>query len=206
MSVLIASEVMLWIAVIALGAICIALARQVGVLHERIAPAGALMLRQDAVAVGRAAPSVVVETLSGAVVTAGRPSPGRSQLLFFLAPDCPICKSLLPALKTAAQAERGWLDVILASDGAPADHSAYVSANRLETFPYALSEPLGRAYGVGKLPHGVLVDETGAIAAMGLINSREHLESLFEAKERRVASLQEFLTRRAAGGSLEPSS
>ena len=34
------------------------------------------------------------------------------------------------------------------------------------------------------------------IASLGLVNSREHLESLFEAKERGVASMQDFLARR----------
>ena len=46
MSFVIASQVALWLAVLVLGVICIALARQVGVLHQRIAPAGALSLRQ----------------------------------------------------------------------------------------------------------------------------------------------------------------
>ena len=37
------------------------------------------------------------------------------------------------------------------------------------------------------------------LASLGLINSREHLESLFEAKERGVASIQDFLARRNGG-------
>jgi len=36
-------------------------------------------------------------------------------------------------------------------------------------------------------------DEEGKVRAKGLVNTREHLESLFEAKERGVASLQEFV-------------
>ena len=54
----------------------------------------------------------------------------------------------------------------------------------------------GRAFGVAKLPYAVLLDENGKVASLGLINSREHLESLFEAKERGVASIQDFLARR----------
>ncbi len=194
----VASQLVLWIAVIVLAAVCVALARQVGVLHERIAPAGALMLPQQIVAVGEPAPRFTLTSLAGATVEVGGAPGGRSQLLFFLAPDCPICKSLLPALKTSAQSERGWLDVVLASDGAGEDHRAFVRASGLEAFDYVVSEPLGRGFGVSKLPHGVLIDEQGRIAAMGLINSREHLESLFEAKERGVATLQDFLTHRAA--------
>jgi hypothetical protein len=31
---------------------------------------------------------------------------------------------------------------------------------------------------------------------MGIINSREHLESLFEAKERKVASIQDYMNKK----------
>jgi len=200
MAFLIASQIALWIAVILLGSLCLALARQVGVLHERIAPAGALMLAQQAVRVGRPAPRLELASLTGAAVTIGGERGDRSQLLFFLAPDCPICKSLLPALRTCAQAERGWLDVVLASDGPGEDHASFVRAHHLENFDYVVSEALGRGFGVAKLPYATLIDEQGRIASMGLINSREHLESLFEAKERGVATLQEFLIERSAAG------
>ena len=33
---------------------------------------------------------------------------------------------------------------------------------------------------------------------MGIINSREHLESLFEAKERKVASIQDYMSKKQA--------
>jgi hypothetical protein len=46
------------------------------------------------------------------------------------------------------------------------------------------------------LPYAVLLDEEGRVASLGLINSREHLESLFEAKEHGVASIQDYLARR----------
>ena len=48
-------------------------------------------------------------------------------------------------------------------------------------------------YRVGKLPYAVLIDETGVIRAKGLINTREHLESLIQAKEMGIASIQEYL-------------
>jgi hypothetical protein len=38
----------------------------------------------------------------------------------------------------------------------------------------------------------VLIDAAGAIRAQGLVSSREHIESLFEARERGVGSLQEL--------------
>jgi methylamine dehydrogenase accessory protein MauD len=55
------------------------------------------------------------------------------------------------------------------------------------------SAPLGMAFQVDRLPFAAIIDEQGVLRARGLINSREHLESLFEAKRRGVASLQDFL-------------
>jgi len=198
MAFLIASQIVSWIGMIVLGVVCIALARQIGVLHERIAPAGALMLADRALRVGEPAPILALTSMGGAPVQIGGARGGRSQLIFFLAPDCPVCKSLLPVLRSSAGAERDWLDVILASDGEGGEHAAFVRREGLEGFPYVLSEQLGRRFGVSKLPHAALVDETGRLAAMGLVNTREHLESLFEAKERGVRSLQDFLDRGAA--------
>ena len=197
MTILIVSQILSWAAVIALGIICLALARQIGVLHERVAPAGALAINQKLRA-GDRAPELTAETLKGELFTVGGQRNGRSQLLFFVAPDCPVCKSLLPALKTATTTERGWIDVVLLSDGEGPQHAAYVRDHGLTDFPYIVSELIGRSYGVGKLPYGIVVDEQGRIASMGLINSREHLDSLFEAKERGVASIQDYLARRAS--------
>ena len=56
-----------------------------------------------------------------------------------------------------------------------------------------VSAPLGVTYEVAKLPYAVLIDGAGILRAKGLVNTREHLDSLFEAKERGVASIQDFL-------------
>lgn len=198
---LIASQILLGAVVLALAVVCFALARQIGVLHERIAPAGALSVNRR-LSVGDTAPPLSLTAIDGRAVVVG--DKAASQLYFFLSPDCPVCKTLLPIVRSIASAERDWLKVILASDGGEADkHREFQSREKLDEFPYVLSEPLGRSFGVGKLPYAVLVDDDGKIASMGLVNSREHLESLFEAKERGVASLQEFAARRAPGGNHE---
>ena len=43
-------------------------------------------------------------------------------------------------------------------------------------------------------PFAALLDERGVLRARGLVNSREHLESLFEARRIGVASLQEYFS------------
>ena len=111
-------------------------------------------------------------------------------------PDCAICESLLPAVRSAQGAERAWLDIVLASDGDAERQLQFVKDKGLGRFPYVLSEQLGRSFGVAKLPYAVLIDEAGKLSATGLVNTREHLESLFVAKERGVASIQQFLGQR----------
>ena len=56
-----------------------------------------------------------------------------------------------------------------------------------------MSELLGKNFGIAKLPYAVLIDQHGKIASMGIINSREHIDSLFEAKEHQVASIQDYM-------------
>ena len=197
MSFLIASQIALWVAVLALGVVCMALARQIGVLHQRIAPAGALALRQP-LAVGEPVPEMSLTALDGAAVRIGGARGGRSQLVLFVSPDCAICESLLPAVRSAQGAERAWLDIVLASDGDAERQLQFVKDKGLGKFPYVLSEQLGRSFGVAKLPYAVLIDEAGKLSATGLVNTREHLESLFVAKERGVASIQQFLGQRDA--------
>src|SRR5690606_35253425 len=124
----------------------------------------------------------------------------RSQLLFFLSPTCPVCKKLLPILKSIAVAESAWLNIVFASDGEPEEHAAFRRRAALTDFPYVLSADLGMAFRVGKLPYAVLLDEAGRVRAKGLVNSREQLESLFTAKEMNVASVQEFVTGQAGAG------
>ncbi len=190
---LIISNILLWVVIVIMGVMLFALVRQIGVLYERVAPAGALMINQT-LKVGGEAPSLDLQDINGGLLTIGGvPENGKSKLLFFVSPTCPVCKTLLPVVKSADKSEKDWLEVILASDGENNDHRGYIKAHQLEKFTYISSEILGRSYGVSKLPYAVLIDEQGKIASMGIINSREHLESLFESKERGVASIQDYI-------------
>lgn len=190
---LIVSNVLLWVLVLALAAVVLALVRQIGILHERIAPAGALLLKRG-LQVGHPVPLMTLTDLSGRGVTIGAPSDaGRCTLLVFLSPSCPICKALLPVLKSSRAGESDWLELVLASDGIVDEHRRFVAENGLREIPYVLSAELGMSFQVERLPFAAIIDERGVLRARGLINSREHLESLFEAKRLGVASLQEYL-------------
>lgn len=192
MTALLLSNLVLWVLVIALSLVVLALVRQIGVLHERISPVGALMLRQG-LQVGESAPVTEVATLDGTRLSiGGARADGKSTLLLFVSPTCPICKALLPVLRSSRSAESDWLDIVLASDGDEPEHRQFVLSNDLQAFPYVVSTALGLAFQVGRLPFAAVIDGRGFLRARGLVNSREHLESLFEAKRRGFASLQKY--------------
>lgn len=197
--VLVVSQVVLLVIVVALALVVFALARQIGVLYERVAPFGALMTA-GAVDIGEAAPSLEVHTLDGGMIEVGGPrDSGRDQLLLFVAPTCPMCKKLLTVAKSFARGERD-LDIVLVGDGDRNAQQAFVAEHKLENFPYVISPQLGMTFQVGKLPFAALIDSDGVVRAKGLVNSREHLESLLVAKETGYASIQDYLVAERGAG------
>ena len=179
MEALIISNVVLWIIVILLALVILALMRQIGVLHERVFPAGALMTAAGP-KVGEPAPVTVLPSLAGSDLRIGGESP-RS--------------TLLPIVRSVLQSESA--QIVLASDADSQterdEHRRFARENGLPADRYVLSRSLGLTFLVDKLPFAVLIDAHGVLRAKGLVNSREHLESLFEAHARGVASLQDYL-------------
>jgi methylamine dehydrogenase accessory protein MauD len=192
------SQVVLWLAVLALGAAVFALARQIGVLHERVAPLGALMTDRAADVGDKAHRFELTDIAGHKVQVGGERAGGKSQLLLFVSPACPMCKKLLPVARSFVRSEQRTLELVLVGDGDRDEHIGMAKEHRLEGVPLLLAPVVGMTYGIGKLPYAVLVDHEGVLRAKGLVNSREHLESLLAAQEAGVASLQEFLIKRQA--------
>jgi methylamine dehydrogenase accessory protein MauD len=193
---LIISNIALWGLCIGLIGVMLALVRQIGVLYERIEPMGALMM-DDGPKAGEVAPVMTLNSIGGQSITIGKTSHSNNEkatLLFFVSPTCPVCKKLLPIIKSVAMSERSWLNIVLASDGDDVEHLSFVSKQGLQAFPYINSRELGMKFRVSKLPYAVLIGEDGRVQAKGLINSREQLESLFTAREMGVVSIQDYLS------------
>lgn len=188
MTLLTFSNILLWVVVLVQLGVIFALARQIGILFERVSPVGA-MISDAGPALGDKVAALELPNLNGLGLTLGKAG-GRSQLIFFLSTSCPICKALLPALKSIRADEQAWLDVILASDGREQLHRRLIETEKLGAFPYVLSSELGMSFKVSKLPFAVLIDKDGKVVTKGLVNSREQLESLFTASETGIPSYQ----------------
>jgi methylamine dehydrogenase accessory protein MauD len=182
---------LLWAVVVCLSAAVLVLARQVGILHERLAPAGALISGAGP-GVGEQSPQLEVHALSGSAITIGRKLPsGRTLLMLFVSQTCPICKKLIPIAVDFAKSER--LEVLFVGDADGDEQRRLIANFGLDENRFVNGPEIGMAYRVDKLPYAVLLDDGGVIVAKGLVNSREHFESLIVAKETGFASLQSYL-------------
>ncbi|MEE4186221.1 MAG: methylamine dehydrogenase accessory protein MauD [Gammaproteobacteria bacterium] len=169
-----------------------ALARQIGVLHTRLAPAGALMTTNGP-KVGDAAPRLSVPDLTGQPVAIGGVQK-QPQLILFVSPTCPVCKELVPTARSLAKSEK--LSLIFGSDGGEVQkHADYVKSMKIGSYPYVVSLELGMRFEVSKLPYAALIDEQGVLRSRGLVNSREHLESLVESMRTGYESIQDYLVK-----------
>jgi len=183
--------VMQLVLTLALAVLVFGLARQVGILHERVAPMGALA-SDHGPGVGEMAPTLTAATLDGDRIAVGGPhARGQNCLLLFISPACPVCKKLLPIARSFANAER--LDVVLVGDGDLAEQRSMVREFGLERLAYVNSPEIGMTFRVGKLPYAVMLDAQGVIRAKGLVNNREHLESLLVAEESGFGTIQAYL-------------
>jgi methylamine dehydrogenase accessory protein MauD len=191
LTLLIVSQILSWIVILGLGLALLALARQVGVLHMRVAPAGALMTGKGP-AVGEAAPVIETVTLDGAALIIGRPA-GRKQFLLFVSPQCPLCKDLIPIAKNFARSEK--LEIVFVGDDQESEQRAMIARLEMGGLPFVNSSVVGRAYQVDRLPHAALIGEDGLLLSKGLVNSREHLESMITAHELGVVSVQDYLAK-----------
>jgi methylamine dehydrogenase accessory protein MauD len=164
MNALTLSVILLWVAVIVLGLLVWALARQVGVLFERVAPMGAL-ITDAGPAVGEAAPPMSSPASSPRPCHRRAAGPRHAAVL-------PVAH--LPGVQEAAAGAQGGCTrrvqpraVVLASDGDSAEHLAFVREQGLAQMPYLLSTELGMTYRVSRLPYGILLDAQGIVPPRG---------------------------------------
>lgn len=156
----VAAFVAQWILVVVLAVIVVALARQVGTLHLRLGPRGALEIDTEGPTLGEAPVPVPATTASGDRVMLG--GPGVRRVVLFASPTCGVCKEVAPAVPAAA---------------ATMDYAAVV-----------LYDPeVEREWEVPGTPFVVVLDERGVVAAKGTVNNLEQVEGLLDTADERLS-------------------
>ncbi|MDH3640663.1 MAG: alkyl hydroperoxide reductase [Gammaproteobacteria bacterium] len=184
MSWLLISNVALLAVVAGLGLVVLSLARQIGILHERTAPLGVLKA-SPALETGAEVPDLEMPTLAGGHLGLREPSAtGHWMALLFVAADCPICKSVLPAYLDQLHDRRDLLDGFWVSDGTDMGaYSAYADAHGMDEERYLISQELGLHLQVRALPSLVLIDDHARLVVNQVVQSPRQLQALFRQAE-----------------------
>jgi hypothetical protein len=160
-----AAFVVQWMLLAVLAVVVVVLARQIGVLHLRLEPLGALEIDDEGPGLGEAPPLRSANSAAGSTVFVG--GAGEQRLLAFVSPTCPVCERVLPSLPAAADAFGLELQVV--------------------------SDPeLERAYNVPGVPFVVVFDEFGVVRSKGTVNTLEQVEGLVDTARRRILEDREL--------------
>lgn len=175
------SYVMLWIVVLVLIVLVVALARQIGTLHLRLGPRGALEIDDEGPALGEAPEHAQLTDLEGAAVDIG--GPGQAQLLLWVSPGCHVCEQVLPSVPVIAA--RGRLAPYVLTDVDEHETKRSYGARDLRA-PIVPARFLAQTYEVPGTPYVIVLDALGVVRAKGTVNNLEQLEGLVDSAERRV--------------------
>jgi methylamine dehydrogenase accessory protein MauD len=170
-----ASYVVLWLLVIVLCVVVVALARQIGTLHLRLGPRGALEMDDEGPPLGEAPPPFDATDVDGRAVTIG--GPAEAQVLMFVSPGCMLCEQVIPSLGALAGSNDFAPYVVTDVDDTEA---RLTYASKRLSAPVVAAPALAAAYEVPGTPYVVVLDDYGIVRAKGTVNNLEQVEGLVE--------------------------
>ncbi|MCH4089873.1 methylamine utilization protein MauD [Acetobacter sp.] len=191
MTALVCGNVLLTVVLLATFFVTWRLTRQVRRLFREVAPAGALTGSKGPQP-GDTCPSGPFRLLNGAAFS---PADGReATLLLFVSATCPVSRKIIPIAQDFCRKER--VDLIFAGDDASEVQQRFAQQSGVKADHFVNDSVIGRVLEVDKLPAAFLLSSEGVILSRGLVNSREHLESLLNAWESGFTTVQDYITHR----------
>jgi methylamine dehydrogenase accessory protein MauD len=180
-----ASYAALWLLVVVLFIVVVALARQIGTLHLRLGPRGALEMDDEGPALGEAPEAVDTRDIEERPVTIG--GPGSAQVLLFVSPGCMLCEQVLPSLPAIASSND--LVPYVLTDVDATEAALTFGPKRLPA-PVVPAQGIASAYQVPGTPYVVVLDRHGVVRAKGTVNNLEQMEGLIDTGRRRAAEAE----------------
>jgi methylamine dehydrogenase accessory protein MauD len=176
------SYFVLWGLVVMLCVVVVALARQIGTLHLRLGPRGALEIDDEGPPLGEGTPIVDALDTEGGDVQVG----GKGQVLMFVSPGCSLCAQVMPGL--SAVAGEADLEPLIVSDTDPEETRSQFGAKRANA-PVVAGSSFIESFAVPGTPYIVVLDRWGVVRGKGTVNNLEQLEGLVETARRRIEEL-----------------
>ncbi|MFN2589008.1 MAG: hypothetical protein ABR613_12945 [Actinomycetota bacterium] len=175
------SYVVMWLLLAALAVVVVALARQIGTLHLRLGPRGALEVDDEGPPLGDAPPPEETTDAQGRRTRVG--GPGEAQLLLFVSPGCHLCEQVLPSVPAVARAHE--LEPYVLADVDAEETVSQYNRRRLAARVVS-AQGIAQRYRVPGTPYVVVLDGLGVVRAKGTVNNLEQLEGLVETGARRA--------------------
>jgi len=188
------SYIVLWVIVVIQAFLTLALARLVGQLMSRRMPGAGARVIDPGPEIGVSIEGWEASDLFGR--TANVRFPGeRGVFLLYVSPHCSTCAMLLPSAKRffkeiAAEAEGSWVMAL----GSRETQVEYARENRLTEHLVFAEEELPNFLHLGGAPFGIWINAAGEVRAKGMVNTREHLESLRLAVRMGHSSIQSYIS------------
>lgn len=180
---------LLWVLVIGLCFLLLGTLRSLGLANWRLAQLEAATpsrVGRNGLKPGKKAPDFTLPNILGDEVSLTNFS-GRTVVLVFVQAGCGPCLDVLPELVRFTR-KNPKLQVLVVNQAAPDEAQAY--ARLLEDrIPMLIQKQWSvyKKYEVFATPFAFLIDESGVIAAKGIISRKEHLDYLFSSVNTRPA-------------------
>ncbi|WP_415449683.1 methylamine utilization protein MauD [Acetobacter syzygii] len=185
---LVVINVMLTLVLLAAFIVAYRMVLRIRRLFQEIAPVGALTNARGPQP-GDTCPAQPFATLDGRTLElAGGTMP---RLLLFVSASCPISRKVIPIARNFCAKEQ--LELVLAGDDDLVVQAHFAQQTGTSPALFVNDPALGRALEVDKLPAAFLLDQQGVLIARGLVNNREHLESLLNAWESGFNTVQAYI-------------
>lgn len=190
------SYFVLWAVVLVQAVLLLSLSRLVGRLSKRLPPSGARMI-DPGPDLGQSLPAWRGTDLLGRDLAWEFPRE-RGVFLLYVSPHCSTCAQLAPAAKRffkeiGDEAEGVWVLTI----GSEQVHHDYIRKRGLDRHPVVAEESLPEELRLGGAPFAIWADAEGVVRAKGMVNTREHLESLRAAAAGGHDSIESYLEQEA---------
>ena len=171
------STVILWVFVLALAFLVFVLYRQVGLMYLGRAAA----VSRDGIPEGTEAPDFAAPDIDGQMHRL-RTYRGSRVLLVFGSPHCRPCQQLILDLNAYAEANSGKVRTFFLSGAPQEDNTRFASLFdiRVPLLTIPEDESLQSRYLARVTPFAFALDEEGKVMGKGLVNTRIHLEVLFD--------------------------
>jgi len=180
MSLWLVSYIVLWLVVFALALAVTVLLRQVGLLHLRFGPRGALAFESEG-------PPLDQPAETSALL--GPPSDIREDrgvltgpaLVLFLSNTCHVCSALAPAIRAFARTAPGPVFAVCTGTDPVAEEEVVKNYEGVlgRKVVVLADSGLAHRWAVANYPYAVSLDSDLVVRGKGIVNSLEQIEELF---------------------------